>query len=282
MNRIITRFFITATIFFIITAIAAQDKGESTFKQICGACHTVGKGRLVGPDLINVNQRHPEDWLMKFVKSSQSVIKSGDKYADSLFQAFNQVPMPDQPTLTDDQIKEVFAYIKNNSNAMSATSAIPKADNPSPAISGDQQRGQDLFVGTVRLNGNGPTCNSCHNVNLEGLISGGAMAKDLTNAASRITVDGIKGVLAGLPFPAMKQAYGNNTLTEKEINDLAAFLKHTDEVAATQKAGNAGNLMLLGGGGGIVCLLILFLFFWYRRKKQEVNHSIYERQIKSY
>lgn len=266
------------SLFTVSTFISAQEKGEATFKQICSACHTIGKGRLVGPDLINIDQRHPEDWLLKFIKSSQTVIKSGDKYADSLFKAYNQVPMPDQPTLTDEQIKDMISYIKINSAAPVPTAITTSA----PALTGDVQRGRDLFVGNIRLANSGPTCNSCHNVNLEGFISGGAMAKDLTNAAARISVDGIKGVLAGVPFPAMKEAYGSKILTEQEIYDLSAFLKYADEVAATQKTTNAGNMMLIGGIGGIIGLLILFSLFWFRRRKQEVNHSIYERQIKSY
>lgn len=274
--------FISATTFLITTVVSAQDKGEAAFKQICAACHTVGKGRLVGPDLANVDTRHPEEWLIKFVKSSQSVIKSGDKYADSLFKAFNQVPMPDQPALTDEQIKDIFSYIKSITSAPVSVSASPAVTEPALAITGDALKGQDLFVGNIRLSNGGPTCNSCHNVNMEGFISGGAMAKDLTNAASRITVDGIKGVLAGLPFPAMKEAYGNRTITEQEVNNITAFLKHADEVTATQKTSDVGNMMLVGGIGGIVCLLILFSLFWYKRRKQEVNHSIYERQIKSY
>lgn len=119
---------------------SAQDMtaGEGTFKQTCGACHTVGRGRLVGPDLVNLHQRRSEDWILKFVKSSQSVIKSGDKYADSLFQSFNQVIMPDQPTLSDDQIKSILSYIEAKSSAPVTTNpattpeqANLKADNNS-------------------------------------------------------------------------------------------------------------------------------------------------------
>jgi cytochrome c2 len=32
----------------------AQDEGEKIFRMNCGACHSVGKGKLVGPDLLGV------------------------------------------------------------------------------------------------------------------------------------------------------------------------------------------------------------------------------------
>lgn len=107
---------LTAALFIVSgITVAGQDIGEAAFKQTCGACHTIGRGRLVGPDLAGVEQRLPQEWIIKFVKSSQSVIKSGDKYADSLFQAYNQLPMPDNPNLSDEQIKEILTYIQTKS-----------------------------------------------------------------------------------------------------------------------------------------------------------------------
>ncbi len=263
-----------------ISQLSGQTNGESTFKQVCSACHSIGKGRLVGPDLVNIDQRKSEDWVIRFVKSSQSVIKSGDSYADSLFKAYNQVIMPDQPSLSDIQIKEILTYISTESAAMAVTETAG-TDASVTAVIGDIQRGKDLFVGNIRFANNGPTCNSCHNVNLEGFISGGVLAKDLTQSVSRLTYEGVKGVIAGLPFPQMKQSYLNQPLTEQEIADVSEFLKHTDEVAATQVASTVGNKMLMGGIGGVLILLILFSFFWIKRKQRTVNYSIYERQIKS-
>ena len=200
---------------------SSQNGGESTFKQICAACHSIGSGRLVGPDLANIDLRQSEDWIIKFVKSSQSVIKSGDKYADSLFKAYNQVPMPDQPALSDAQIREVIRYIKTNSPAASSIASVTQSATDSlktmTSATGNVQRGQDLFVGKIRFANNGPTCNACHNVNLEGFMSGGALAKDLSQSVSRLTVDGVKGVIAGLPFPQMRQSYEARPLTETEI-----------------------------------------------------------------
>ncbi len=264
-----------ALLIALLVPVLAQDKGEATFKQICAACHTIGKGKLVGPDLANVHTRQSEEWLKQFIRSSQTVIKSGDKYADSLFKAFNQAVMPDQPTLTDEQIKNILAYIKDNNSAPAITAI------DSTALSGDAQKGQDLFVGNIRFLNNGPTCNSCHNVNMKGFASGGALAKDLTQVVTRLSVDGVKGMMSGLPFPQMKQSYGAKPLTGQEIADIAAFLKRADELAATQPISNIGNKMLLGGITGGVALLFLFSFLWIKRKQRTVNYAIYKRQLKS-
>ena len=116
---------------------------------------------------------------------------------------------------------------------------------------------------------------------MNGLMSGGALAKDLTHSVTRLTVAGVQGVIAGMPFPQMKQSYGSMPLTEQEIADLTVFLKHADEIAGTQAWTGVGSKLLLGGVVGFIVLLILFSFFWIRRKQRTVNYSIFERQIKS-
>ena len=126
---------------------SAQDivTGKEIFTQTCGACHTVGRGRLVGTDLANIHQRRTEDWIVKFVKSSQSVIKSGDKYADSLFQSFNRLVMPDQPTLGDVQVKNILSYIKDKSSE-SATTAVDTRTETSSLKTGNNTG--ELFSAT--------------------------------------------------------------------------------------------------------------------------------------
>ena len=94
----------------------ANAEGEQLFKTMCKACHHL-EMRLVGPALKDVDQRHSEDWLIKFIKSSQSVIASGDQTAIDLFNTYNKVPMPDQD-LSDDQIRSILAYIKEAVDAV--------------------------------------------------------------------------------------------------------------------------------------------------------------------
>src|SRR3972149_2800730 len=131
------RFSVFLSLILSALFINAQDKGETNFKQICAACHTIGKGKLVGPDLANVHKRQTEEWIINFVKSSQTVIKSGDKYADSLFNAFNKIPMPDRPDLTDADIKSMISYLASNSPAEPASVAVdPKPiEQPNMSVS---------------------------------------------------------------------------------------------------------------------------------------------------
>lgn len=91
------------------------EEGEKLFKQNCAQCHSVGTNKVVGPGLQGVADRVPkpaEEWLLKWIKNSTAVVKSGDAYAVKIFEQYNKSVMPAQ-ALTDDQIKNVLAYVAN-------------------------------------------------------------------------------------------------------------------------------------------------------------------------
>jgi mono/diheme cytochrome c family protein len=78
----------------------------------CKACHNIGTGKLIGPDLSGVNKRRDKEWLHRFIKNSQDVVKSGDAYAVKLFEAHNKIPMPPF-AYSNEQIDAVLSYIEN-------------------------------------------------------------------------------------------------------------------------------------------------------------------------
>ncbi len=82
---------------------------EKNFGQ-CKACHTIGGGKLVGPDLKGVTERRDEAWLIKFIQNSQELIQSGDATAVKVFEENNKIPMPAH-ALTDEQVKGILKYI---------------------------------------------------------------------------------------------------------------------------------------------------------------------------
>ena len=53
------------------SAVHAQDPpSEETiafYRQNCASCHTIGGGRLTGPDLKDVTERATEEWLVDFI-----------------------------------------------------------------------------------------------------------------------------------------------------------------------------------------------------------------------
>jgi hypothetical protein len=79
---------------------------------VCKACHTIGGGKLVGPDLQGITERREEAWLIKFIQNSQELIEAGDPIAVQVFEEYNRIPMPPN-NLTPDQIRDLLLYIEN-------------------------------------------------------------------------------------------------------------------------------------------------------------------------
>lgn len=259
-------------------AAFAQETGEQIFQKICSVCHSIGAGRIVGPDLKGVNDRRTEEWLLKFVKASGKVVSSGDATAVALVKEY-QIPMPDQP-LSDDQIRSVLAHIK------AASSAAPAAAAPQPApvveASPDEiLLGQQLFEGKVRLANGGPSCNACHHVQNDALLGGGILARELTLVFSRLGRQGVSAILGNTPFPVMQAAYAGKGFSEQEVNALVGFLQQVDKEQARQMPRQWGWRMFSAGAAGVVVLLAVFMLAGRRRKKGSVNQSIYDRQVKS-
>lgn len=90
------------------------DEGRAIFISRCASCHNVNK-TMTGPALAGVDQRRTMDWIVKFVHSSQALVKSGDKEALALYNQFNKVAMPDHSDLTNDDIKSIVEFIKAES-----------------------------------------------------------------------------------------------------------------------------------------------------------------------
>ena len=97
-------------------------EGKTIFTSRCAACHNVNK-KLTGPALAGVDQRHEIDWIIRFVQSSQTVIKGGDAKAIALYETFNKITMPDHPDLTAANIKSVVEYIKSETRTAAVETA---------------------------------------------------------------------------------------------------------------------------------------------------------------
>ncbi len=261
----------------------AQGPGEQLYQTNCSACHTIGSGRLVGPDLAAVGERRSDVWLEKFIKSSQSLIKSGDAGAIAVFEEFSGMIMPDFP-LSDVQIKQILSYIESNSSSQAIASDENTSEEPAgtePVAMEHVVIGQELFQGTIRLQNGGPSCNACHDVKNDAVIGGGILAAELTTVFSRMGGSGVGAILGQAPFPVMQAAYQKNALTDDEITYLVAFLQHADEQHLFQRPRDYGIGLFVSGVVGAGLMYLLFAFIWRGRKRGSVNQEIFDRQIKS-
>jgi mono/diheme cytochrome c family protein len=273
---------IIITITLSVTAWA-QESGEQLFQTNCSACHTLGGGRLVGPDLQAVGERRSAEWLEKFIQSSTSLIQSGDAEANAVFEEFSGMTMPDSP-LTSRQIKQVLSFIETKSSGQAIAPDEIASEEPAiaePVSRESVVRGQDMFQGTIRFRNGGPSCNACHDVKNDAVIGGGILAAELTTVFSRMGGSGVGAILGQAPFPVMQAAYAKNPLTDDEITDLVAFLQDADEQHLFHQPRDYGIGLFASGAVGAGLMFLLFAFIWRGRKRDSVNQAIYDRQIKS-
>lgn len=142
MHTKLPQLFPTLFFLFFITVFtpAKAADGEKLFKQNCSACHRLDEKKLTGPGLKGVLDRVPqpaEEWLFKWIKDNEKLRKSGDAYANKVFNDFGGVPMSSFAHLADDEIKAIIEYFKNPPQPAAATTPTeaPGAE-PAAAPSG--------------------------------------------------------------------------------------------------------------------------------------------------
>lgn len=271
-----------------INAGWAQEPGQQIFQTTCFACHTIGGGRLVGPDLAGIHDRRSQTWLEQIIKSSQTMIKSGDPDAVALSEEYNGILMPDA-VISDEQIRAVLDYIRVESESLksagggSATAAQPvaAAATPEEFTPEDIEAGQAMFQGGVRFENGGAACNACHDVRNDAVIGGGILATELTTVFSRMGGPGVRAILGQAPFPVMQAAYEGKPLTDDEVTALVAFLEYADSEEYNQLPRDYGLGLFLSGVVGAAILFLLFGLLWRGRKIGSVNQEIYDRQLTS-
>lgn len=83
-------------------------QGKLDFESKCLACHSIGHGRKLGPDLLGVTKLRSDDWLTRWLKSPEKMLES-DADAKAQLQEFNNIPMPNQD-LNDKEIDQYLKY----------------------------------------------------------------------------------------------------------------------------------------------------------------------------
>ncbi|MDE3110288.1 MAG: cytochrome c [Acidobacteriota bacterium] len=244
-------------------ATHAQD-GEAFFHQKCSACHTIGGGHLIGPDLKGVSQRKDRAWLVKFIQDPKAMVDSGDPYAAKLVEeAPGRMVMPTLPGMTPEIANAVLDYIDGGAGGKAGAAINPISDRP--FTNDDVTRGRRIFSGDQKLVSGGPACISCHTLGTIGGLGGGRLGPDLTNVFDRL--GGRKGVgmwLLNPPTPTMQAVFGNRPLKPEEILPLLAAIDDANNLS--QPAGRSSLVIFFACGFiGMLIGLVLLQLAWRGR-----------------
>ncbi|MDP2936336.1 MAG: cytochrome c [Dehalococcoidia bacterium] len=250
----------------------SADEGQTLFEQRCVACHTIGGGKLVGPDLKGVTARRDRAWLVRFISAPDQVLAQKDPIATQLLQEYGNVPMPNLG-LTNEQVTAIITYLGGTAGGAAAPAGQAAAQ---PMGAGDPVIGKDLFIGSIRFQNGGPPCMACHSIAGIGALGGGALGPDLTGAFGKFGDTGINSVLATLPFPTMNPIFGKALLTADEQASLKAFFQAAS--VAERPAEAVGQLSILAVVGAAILILIAHLFF-SRRLAQVRRPMVSSRRL---
>lgn len=87
------------------------ERGEAAFQlRGCLACHSVGKGRLVGPDLAGVTERRSFEWFYHMVTNPDSMLRN-DPTARQLLAEY-MTPMLDQ-NASPEEVRAIWEYLRH-------------------------------------------------------------------------------------------------------------------------------------------------------------------------
>jgi len=102
-------------------------KGKDLFNSNCAACHKLD-AKMTGPALRGISSRLTNDWLYKWIRNSQEMIKSGDAEAVRVSKEYNGSVMTAFPQLSNADIDNIIAYTsepKAEAPVATAGSAAP-------------------------------------------------------------------------------------------------------------------------------------------------------------
>ncbi len=88
---------------------AQAQQGKLDFESKCLACHSIGQGDKLGPDLLGVTRLRNADWLTHWLKNPEEMLKT-DADARALVEKY-KIPMPNQG-LSDKEVQQYIAYFR--------------------------------------------------------------------------------------------------------------------------------------------------------------------------
>jgi mono/diheme cytochrome c family protein len=243
------------------------------FQQNCTSCHTIGGGRLTGPDLKDVTKQKDRAWIEKFIQAPAAVIQSGDPFALQLQQDARGVVMPTIPGLNGPMAQALLDLIESES-------ALPKSRfagmsiSDRPFVAADLALGMQLFRGERRLAGGGPACISCHTVGvLSDGIGGGRLGPDLTLVYERL--GGRKATAAWLSAPGtqtMQTVFRKHPLQSEEVLPLLAVFEDATRNSQPADSSSLVKFSMIGFAG--LCVGLTIMGWAWRGRFRSVRRSL--------
>ncbi|MHB9078459.1 MAG: cytochrome c [Pirellulaceae bacterium] len=228
---------------------AAGQETAQFFRQNCASCHSIGGGRLTGPDLKDVVERQNRDWLINFIQNPATVLASGDAYAMKLKEEARGAVMPTIPGMTRSRAEALLELIDNES-ALEESQFKGIVVSTEPFSKQDVALGRQIVLGRNRLASGGPACIGCHSIRGNGALGGGRLGPDLSRVYERLGGDSprrnLTAWLTAPATPTMAAVFRSHPLAGEEIQALVAFFESSARSGGEEDASGSLAYLLVG------------------------------------
>jgi len=178
--------------------------GQALFDQRCAACHTIGGGQLVGPDLAGITDEFDDDWLHAWI-TDPAAFADVDATAAELYTG----AMP-ALGLSATEVDDVIAYLHSTSD-VEAPEAAP--EGPRELSTAEFDEASQIYFNR---------CAGCHGTLRAGATGPAIQPNDRT---LEIGTTGIETILTN-GLPGGMPAWGESgILSADEIELMANFVQ---------------------------------------------------------
>ena len=109
-------------------AIKVTSRGQYLFATRCAACHTIGHGDAIGPDLLGVTNVRDRKWLARMIAVPEELLAENDPLATALFKKYKQVRMPNLQ-MGGESVDDLISYLEKRTAASRPMAAENTAGN---------------------------------------------------------------------------------------------------------------------------------------------------------
>ena len=102
------------------------DRGQYLFGRDCVACHTIGHGDKIGPDLLGVTRNRDHEWLVRMVQKPDQLLRDDNPLATALLKKYKNVSMPNLG-VSDAELQYLLRYIEAQTQARDKDNATGDA-----------------------------------------------------------------------------------------------------------------------------------------------------------
>src|ERR1044072_647537 len=88
-----------------------SDMGQYLFATRCAACHSIGNGDKIGPDLLGVTNVRERAWVARMLVDSSKLLEEKDPIATALFKKYKEIRMPPL-ALPETDVNTLIEYMK--------------------------------------------------------------------------------------------------------------------------------------------------------------------------